>query len=202
MNIFCDKDHKYFVDGRRVVGVTEAIGLSGCGPDFSCVNPELLEWKSKLGTAVHLACRLHDEGKLDDASVDENVRPYLKAWQDFRNKVGVADLLRETPIFKSAHEFCGTPDRIVLWQNRCHAVLEIKTVTGVDDATGLQMAGYEILARQHFALSAFKPINRLVVQLRPDGKWSIHTFTDTNDRQAFLNCLGVAQWKLTHRENK
>lgn len=63
----------------RILRVTEALKAGGLIDDrfFTAAARD-------LGTATHLATQLDDRAELDEASVDESVRPRLEAWRAFR----------------------------------------------------------------------------------------------------------------------
>jgi len=54
--------HTYTAGGVRVPSVTQVLKLLPLGPDFSRVDPDVLERKRQLGNLVHDACAILDEG--------------------------------------------------------------------------------------------------------------------------------------------
>jgi hypothetical protein len=90
----------------------------------------------------------------------------------------------EQPLWHPVYGFAGTPDRI-----KENTIWDIKTGTTVYPSSAIQLAGYSILADIPTA-------RRLVVQLKPDGKYQVHEFKERTDRQVFLSCLTAYQWRI------
>ena len=69
---------------------------------------ELMERKRQIGTAVHIATQLDDEGYLVEASVDPLVAPYLAGWRKFRSEMAPEWESIEQMVYNPLG-FCGTP---------------------------------------------------------------------------------------------
>ena len=164
---------------RRLPSVTEIIKSVGL-INFTGIDSEILSRAADFGTAAHQACHLDDLGDLDEQSLDENLKPYLKAWRAFKGDM-VFDAI-EQPLYHPVWGFAGTPDRI-----KENTIWDLKTGTTVYPSTAIQLAGYAILADIPTA-------RRLAVQLLPTGKFKVTEYTDRKDREIFLAALAVYKW--------
>ncbi len=181
---FDPTNHIYWMDGQIIPSCTQI--LSGVGLiNFNYISPDVLQRAADFGKAVHLACALDDMGDLDEQSLDPNLKPYLEAWRTFRGKTVWYNI--EEPMCSEVYRFAGTPDRIGEM-----VIVDIKTGTTVPAWTGLQLAGYAILDNISTA-------RRMAVQLKPDGKFTVHEFKERQDRGVFLSALSVYQWRIKNQ---
>ena len=182
---FSEKDHVYLLDGKVIPSCTQI--LQGVGLiQFNGVSPDVLQRAAAFGTACHRACHLDDLGDLDEQSLDPNLKPYLDAWRTFRGDLKFDSI--EQPLWHPVYGFAGTPDRFVVGYPQ-PTIYDIKTGTTVYPVTAIQLAGYAILADIPTA-------RRLVVQLKPDGKYQVHEFKERTDRGVFLSALSVYKWRI------
>ncbi len=186
-------EHQYFLKGLPIPSVSEIIRPL---VDYSAVPERQLELARDRGTAVHLACHLDDEGRLDEASVDaDHVLPRLNAWRAFKREARVDVIVSETPMH-SGLGFAGTPDRFVEmdWQGRrCFAVIDIKTTAKLMPAVGVQLAGY------HRLLSEFtgeSPQRCFAVRLAATGEHQVREYP--LELPTFLSLLNVWNWRARH----
>jgi len=196
MLTFDEQAHRYFWDGKPVPGVTSVLSPL---MDFSLVDPELLEAASKFGTAVHKACELDDLGQLDEAELDDNLRPYLAAWRQFSADFQVQWTLIEKKVFHQTLRYAGTLDRFGMikaprWARHEEAVVDIKSSTSLYPAVGPQLAAYARATPEASLLT-----KRLAVQLRDDGTYRHEFYTDPADFAVFCGLNTVSQWCGKHR---
>ena len=104
---FDPSTHVYTVNGRVVPSVTQVLREAGL-VDPSIYPPGAAE----RGTAVHLACQLHDENDLDESSLDPVIIPYLNAWKLFVSQNRFRATAIEQRICSLTHCYAGTLDRI------------------------------------------------------------------------------------------
>lgn len=191
--------HEYTLGGARLPSVSEIIAPL---VDLSLVPEERLAFARDRGTAVHLACHLDDIGRLDEGSVDaENVAPYLRAYRAWRDECRVKVHCGERPMYSTKHKFAGTPDRLVgldVYRGtgrplRQSAVVDLKVVAQMRPATGVQLAGYAILADEY---ERFKVDARIGLQLFKDGTYRMHRYGD--ETPTFLSLLNLWRWRQKH----
>jgi len=144
------------------------------------------EYARERGTFVHLATHLDDTGELDESSVDATVEPYLVAYRRFKKESGFIPSGSEVRLYSPVHRFAGTLDKVGTFKDITCAIIDLET--GAHQPTkAIQTAGYEILKGS--------PYKRFALQLKNDGKYTLHAFTDRQDKQIFLAALACYQWQ-------
>lgn len=181
--------HVYRLDGAVVPGVTTVIASLY---DFSSIPAWILDRKSAIGRAVHLATELYDDGDLDEESVDPVVRPYLDAWIRFRKETGCAVLHSERQMSDPLLRYAGTVDRVLAFGS-VRWIADIKSTVVLDPAVGVQTAGYKRLAIAEGL--ADESAKRAAVQLRPDGTYRFVPYEKPDDERCFLSLLNVYHWR-------
>lgn len=202
MLTFNEELHQYRHDGQITPSVTQVIQPLYAG-ELAMIPAAILERKSTIGKAVHLACELYDQGDLDEGSLDPVVRGYFEGWIKFthENKCewdGIEEL-----IFHSTHKYAGRLDRRGKINGK-KCVADIKTVSVVSRPTAIQLAGYEEGRRVD---GDKERVARIAIQLKPDGAYEMHDFTRDdvrrkvglrapaiNDFAIFLACLTVQRF--------
>lgn len=185
---FDDATHTYTLDGVKVPGVTSII--EPIRPDFDRVPPDVLERKRQLGTAVHLACELDDDGELE--ACDAVLLPYLQAWQKFRADTGAQVIANERRMVHLSLRYAGTIDRLAVIDGE-RWLLDIKTSAGPHPSYGVQLAGYaELLAANDGPGTVQR---RASVHLFNDASYKLAEFKNPNDAAAFRACLAIHNWK-------
>jgi hypothetical protein len=188
--------HKYFVGGREVPSVTTILNAAGL-TDFSMVSEEVLEMARVRGTHVHLICELYDANNLDEDSLDDGGKEYLKAWKRFKKDYGITDfLLSECAMHSKKYGYAGRSDRFAkLKKNRGQQVTVIDIKTGTPSkATGPQMAAYAQMYRELYKLPQGLHIDRIEVLLEPN-KYKVIEHKDARDWSIFLSCLNIYNYK-------
>lgn len=188
--VFIEQSHEYFLRGRKIPSVTQLLSPL-YAEAFANIPRAALDAKAAIGTAVHLATELYDEGDLDEASLHPTVRAYLDGWKRFRDELTpdgftAAELRRAHPLLG----YAGTVDRELTWRGR-PAVLDIKTTVLLYPAVGPQLSAYAMLASH----SQDEQYARLAVQLTEDGRYNVHEYKDPIDRSCFLSLLTIHNWK-------
>ena len=191
--------HEYRL-GHQVVPATTSVLSTGGLVAFNFVSLEVLERRSELGRAVHLACHLHNIGKLGDC--DNRVRPYLKAWILFKEKCKNFRLISseyQTVAFVNGMPYGMQCD----WNasvDREDTVGELK-IGSVYPHHGIQLAAYAAglpHPKYEQPLARFMARKRIVVELGENGKPKVHRFEEKSDYEAFASSLYMASWKRRH----
>ena len=186
---FDEAKHEYRIDGQVVPSVTEIIAPLS---DHSRVPAETLEFKRSLGKAVHKAIELYEGADgLDMESLDLQALPYFEGWLKFKRESRFQAEIVERPYGSAKLRFAGTPDVIGSRTECFDELLDVKCTYAMEPATGVQLAGYEILLEEN----GIKIKRRGGVQLMPDGTFRYHEFKSRNDRIVFLSCLNLFNWK-------
>lgn len=191
---FDEATHTYRVRGQIVPGVTSILQPL---VDFSGIPPAVLAAKADLGTRVHLACELDDQDDLDEASVEDDVAPYLAAYRRFRAEVRPEILLNEHRVYHKTWNYCGTLDRVMRIQGLTY-VVDLKTCFTTPMSAGPQTSAY---ARAVEAAKLMDIHKRAALRLRPDGTYRLDTLDHANDWSVFLACLTLRSFMENHRND-
>ena len=107
--VFDEEEHKFSVDGERLLSVTQV--LSGAG----CIDTKFFtDQGRKNGTRRHLVTELYDKGILDEATVDPADRPYLDAWIKAKEEWKIQIVRIETQMYHPLLRYAGIVDRLCL----------------------------------------------------------------------------------------
>ncbi|TXH59045.1 MAG: hypothetical protein E6Q97_00705 [Desulfurellales bacterium] len=192
---FCPEAHRYTMGGIELPSVTTI-----CAPlyDWKYVDKDLLERKAALGTAVHLACQLWDEGDLDEDDLDPVIVPYLAGWKRFVADVGFAVIINEQPMYHPLLGYAGTPDRFGLVHgDPVPTLIDIKTTSVISKAVGVQTCGYTEMIKHHPLGKGARKVRRAAVRLPGDGTYRYHQFDDiTADHACFIGLLNLHKWRI------
>lgn len=188
MLTFDEAKHEYRFGGSLVPGVTTILRPLS---NFDGIPAHVLAAKADLGTRVHFACQLDDEDDLDEASVEDDVAPYLAAWRKFLAESGAKVVHNEQRVFDPGLRYAGTLDNVIemsghLW------LIDKKTSISTPIAAGPQTAAYLR------ALNDVKVTRRAAVRLRPDSTYRFDPLSGVDDWSAFLSCLTLHRFKETH----
>lgn len=186
--------HTYRQAGLVVPSVTEILRPL---TDFGRIPPEVLAAKADLGTRVHLACQLHDEDDLDEASVEPDVAPYLAGYRKFLAETRAQVVLNEQIVFHAGFNYCGTLDR-VMQMDRLRWLVDLKTCFTTPMSAGPQTAAYmrALDVPEHSLVH-----RRAALRLRPDGTYRLDPLDNANDWSTFLACLTLRSFKEQHRND-
>ena len=161
--------HETWCDGEQwphVTGILSAVGVSAQYEDVGPARQRALEAASARGTAVHADCHAYDDDDLDLAQVDPRTRPYVEAWAECREALGLRPLShgRERYVWHPTYRYAGILDGI--WVRDGRLVLgDLKTGDPENAAAHLQTAAYELA---HVALFPASVVSeRWAIWLRP-----------------------------------
>lgn len=191
--VFNEERHEYSMDGRRIPSVTQLLAPL---VDYSVVPKDVLERAQALGTAVHRMTELHDNDDLDEDSLSDELRPYLKGWIKFRAECQFEPVTVEHRMFHSLYRYAGTSDRTGVIKGRL-AVVDIKKMMVLGPHIGPQLAAYEKLHQAE----GLNVLDRFALGLRPDGTYRLQPFKDPLDWQCFLGHLTIRNWKEKHEHH-
>lgn len=186
---FDPTEHRYWIKGREVPSVSLVIESL---TDWSAIPPAVLARKATLGSAVHLACALHDEGDLDDASVSPEIRGYLDGYISAIEMLGMRPMMVEQPIASSLLGFAGTPDRVFAMPDDSLTLVDIKTALVESPAWRVQLSAYRLLLLE--AGICVRTIAALRLTAEGCFKWDEVEYSG-NDEICFRSLLNVHEWK-------
>lgn len=183
--------HSYTVDGVALPSVTQVLAPLY---DFRYVDRDVLKAAADFGTAVHRMCELHDVDDLVEDSVDPALEPYLVAWQRFLRETRAEVLQVEQRYHHPLLRFAGTLDRL-LKIDGAPVLVDIKTVSSLSAAVGVQLAAYEHLLAEN---TPHQGVRRAAVRLCGDGTYRLKFFTDAMDWPTFASLLTLQNWRRKH----
>lgn len=202
---FDPETHIGTVNGEEWPSVTQLLSEERL-QNLSQVPPDRLEYKRILGTRVHAATGLLDNGSLDEEHFQKNFPecvPYLEAYRKFRLIEKFEPLHKELRLFSKKYRFHGAFDEGGLHSeqyagNLC--IIDYKCVWRMYESTGPQTAGYAILAIENAKELGIqeeftrRKVLRFGLNLKPTGNYEIVQYKDSNDTQDFLACCWL-HWR-------
>jgi hypothetical protein len=181
LTILFDRElHEYRdVQGRIIPSVTQILAYAGIC-DFSFVEEEIRIASMQRGTSVHWLLQLEDEGALDWRRVPIRLRPYRKAYQDWKKASGfIPDRNYIEKQFISHFGFAGTMDRYgalpptTLYPFGSSAIVDFKTGE-IPDWVRFQLAAYARTIHENHQMA--RNVRRIALALRSDGTYSVKEF--------------------------
>lgn len=192
-DVTLDADHTYRLSGKVVPGVNELLAAGGYITLPQGVSPRRMDFARKRGHAGHLMSHLYDLGRLNTATLDPRLEPYLFAYEKFLGQARVRYLEIEQPRAHRGLGFAGTPDRIgVAWDHL--SVIDLKLTAEIEPWYALTTGGYQVLAQDNGHVIE----RRLVVRLCPDGEYRFEEYAKANDVNLFLGALAAYKWRQMH----
>ena len=199
---FDPASHEYWVDGVLVTSVTQYLDAAGMTPDYSVVQPHVLQHARERGIHIDACCDLLDADDLDWRSVDPEALPYVEAWLAFREYEGYTPLAGQVPLYHPVYGYAGTADSVGVLPGARPVIVERKATTRMSPTYALQTAGYgqEGMYYAPPGGGVLKPVPwsrpaRLGVQLLRDGKYRLVPYEDPDDLTAFLGVVLLGRWR-------
>ena len=184
-------EHKYFLDGLPIPGVTEIIEQQLC-PVYE-KDSDIMKRAAAFGTAVHSACEFYDKRTLDHASLAPAIIPYLNGWIKFRAERPGEIICNESLVCSYKYRYGGKLDRIIDF-GKGPELVDLKTSTAFSSAVGPQTAAYAQAAEEHLGIKCKR---RLCIKLHENG-YGLGLLTDRNDLSIFISALSCKNWRGKH----
>lgn len=171
--------HQYRLDGMPLPSVTQVIKAVLPSPYF------IDEWYLQRGTATHLACELLDQGRLDWSSVDPEILPRVRAYEEWAR--GREFIAIEKRLASREHGYAGTLDRMIRIAGLDWLILaDLKN--SYYPQCRLQLGAYSLLWQENYGDDVF---DALIVELKEDGKVKEHWLNPKELREAERLWLAV-----------
>lgn len=181
--IFSEEKHEYRVNGHVFPSVTTVIRTSGLGDDFSAVPQDRMAFAQGRGRMVHLAIKyLNSKKGLNLKSVDDRIRGYLSAYQQFVSDCPIKLIASEKVLASMSMKIAGTVD-MVCFLRGFRTVIDFKTGQNQSQSAHLQTAGYSLLWNETEPLKRIQ--KRYGLRLQWDGKYKLVPHEDASDFYAF-----------------
>jgi hypothetical protein len=179
--------HRYWLGPRELLAVTAILQTAGL------VDTRWFTIASRArGAVIHRWTESLDRGEVIPP-LEPVYEPYLDAYQRFRQDARPVWHGLEQAVADYALGYAGTLDRWGTLQGE-PVVVDLKTGE-IPSWAPLQLIAY---ARLDLGGPPVVRRRRLVVQLRPTGRYAIREYPVVNfgrDERVFLAALAVAQWK-------
>lgn len=161
-------------------------------PDYPLGPDRAVEKARDRSNRVHKLTAMYDLGQSWSAKEHTaDVIGYLDAWYKFLRDKKPDILEVERLGWHPQYHYAGTPDREMQW-SKYPNVSDIKCTAAIQPEAALQTAGYVPICRH-------KPKKRFTIQLKPDGTYRLHEWSDPTDFSVFLSCLSVHRWRQKHK---
>lgn len=184
---FDPNEHKYFLDGVEIPGVTSILKEAGLSQFWGGFTQAQLR-----GLHVHEACEYLDLNDLDWHSVYPQWMGYVRSYERFKQETGFVPELIEYQTLHPIYRFAGTIDRRGVLSGQ-KVLLDLKTGPE-EDWHPLQLAGYQILGGAEWSKD-----RRCSLHLQQDGSIArLSWHDDANDLKTFMAALTVTHWKRAH----
>lgn len=188
--------HEYKLGSTIVPSCTTMLSSNGMVP-ARFVQADVFERKTELGRQVHLACHLHNLGKL--GTYDPKVKPHLHAWIEFKEHCKSFTLISSE--YQTVAMIYGMPfgmqADVNAYVDGRDTVIELK-IGKVYPHHGIQLAGYAAgLPHPKFTapLARFTARKRIVVELQANSHPDVHEYEEKSDFDAFISMLHLSSWK-------
>ncbi len=177
------EDHIYTLDGRRLIGVTEALLILDTRWK---VDPYYLD----RGRAIHLACEYHDKGTLEPASVHLDYLGYFNAYLKFLTDTRPEIIHIEKRLYHPRFFYGGKLDRVIKL-NGDLILIDLKS-GGKVPVDELQGAAYWELCKANNI-----PVKKVFdLYLREDGTYKLEPIKNPKLLlPIFLACLKITVWR-------
>ena len=187
--------HTYTLGRRQLVSVTTLMGWGGLKPRFMGGSSGSAHYAMDVGTAVHLACKMDAEGRLDESTLAQVLWPYLKGFRAFCKASGLRHQALELMVFSKLLGIAGTMD-FLGW---CPLLKNGEGTWLLDYKTGIKQAWHQVQTAAYAHLYGDRSAKRGAVYLGNDGTFHLERHEDPGDFDGFIGAIGVANWR---RKNK
>jgi len=182
---FDENRHVYTLHGRVLPSVTTILAAEGLAGDVSHFTDE----HRTMGTMRHLVTELHDQGDLDEDSLDPALVPALDAWRRFVADTGFEPHYIEEKVYSDLG-YAGRIDRVGTI-GRDLTIIDVKGASDVP-SYGPQVHLYAHAWRER---TGEQPTKLLCVHLQKDGTYRVKTHNDRTALSVGLSAVTLHAWK-------
>lgn len=179
---FDEATHTYYVEGKKVPGVSDILKTVGISKDFAGVDPFYRE----RGIASHKAIEYLLAGVLDESSLDPVCVPYVDGFKKWR-ELNQGTSLSEVRLYSPTHNYAGTLDLVVFGQG----VYDYKCSKDPDIAYEIQGLFYEWLVFENFDVKL--PFS--VIKLPGTGDYDMLPSTVSGQWTLLDSVMNLYRWR-------
>lgn len=195
--LILDEHHRYVLDGQilKVRSVTRVLRKAGLLPDYSEIDPVVLEAARARGKGIHYACMEMNLG-VAEPFVDTEWLPYVRAYQRFLGDSGYIAVANELPLYHPEHEVAGVPDTWGHLHGTEPVVLDYKATYSLHrPSVALQLAAYRnLIAREH---PGWVNAGLFALHLRRNGRYTLEPCDLPNVDATWFAALAEAHGRGT-----
>ena len=140
---FREDTHEYFLDGRKLISVTQLMRKHGLAPSYDAVPSEVLKAKAERGTLIHREIEQYiKEREIGFTTELANFIEYIRLMKEVKN-IDITVLDSEEIIYNEV--VAGTVD-LTLLENGKYTIADIKTTATLHkEAVSWQLSIYAYL---------------------------------------------------------
>ena len=140
---FREETHEYFLDGRKLISVTQLMRKHGLAPSYDAVPSEVLKAKAERGTLIHKEIEQYiKHGEIGFTTEFANFIEYMRLWRDVGG-ASISILDSEAIVYNDI--VAGTVD-LTLLEDEIYTVADIKTTATLHkEAVSWQLSIYAYL---------------------------------------------------------
>jgi hypothetical protein len=166
---FIPETHEYFLNGKRLMSVSELLN-----PLFSMPEDDYLELfiekAAERGTVCHKIIEMILRGEGIEGEYPEEYDMYIEAIQQFISEHEIIPIHIETPLYNKQLDIAGTPDLIALFDGAT-AILDYKFVSQIHKSkVGTQLVSYCELCEEN----GIEIENCYAVHFKSDGNYTLY----------------------------
>lgn len=190
--IFDGALHAYYVNGRRVPGVSDILQRTG----MIVESPFWTDDGRDKGKRLHYFCSQIDRGSLDWSEVDLDIADEVFGYEQWIEKTGYKAIFTEEPLYSEICNFAGTPDSFGYFPDKTFVLLDRKR-RKAQAVTELQLAGYVQLICERYQPQIFPHrIKCFALENFVGGSPNIQPFNDRKALPVFLGLAAGVNWGL------
>lgn len=196
---FEEAGHRYYLDGRRVPSITQAL-KPATFDDFDHVNESVLERKREQGVGFHAIVEDVHAGTVDITKYGPELLADLDAFTEWLETSGATIEHSEKIVASLKYRYCGRLDLVLDLPQHGLSMVDIKRTYSIPASVGPQTAGQALAfwETEHSVEEAFAHrMPRACLHIK-DGRCTLHMLEDRRDFQTFLAALTVTHWRESH----
>lgn len=200
--VFDEKEHRFFLDGEELPGVTRILAAMGC----YVVPYNATEFHRDRGSAVHLGTAYVDAGAWDpeqtaisvggvrNEAETHKLRGFIRSYEKFVAETGFVAEMVETRVVSERYRFAGILDKYgVAGPERGFRRWLIDLKAGaIAPGHHLQTALYKVALSEMYGKETDETF---VLQLDPDGDLGRLRSGNGNDVQRALEAVNLFHWR-------
>lgn len=177
--------------------VTEILQVSGLGPNYSGIDPDVLDYAAGRGIALNVAIDLHEDGDLDEESLHPEIRPAFDCYREFKRLTGYERIEHQGEYVHPEWNYILHHDAVG-WMGRRRVMLDWKFVASMDQA----YVSYQVRAGYRLGWNACRPKEQIQpedcygLQFTKGGTYKLRPLTHPHAEQVFLAAVVTTQERI------